>query len=158
RCRARRCASRSAAATGCPPSSRGPRSPPSWPSGRRVAERRYYPIFVDMTARPCLVVGGGAVAERKVEGLLEAGARVTVVSPTLARAIREELESYFTDDYAVLARIAAEVRAELRARGGAASGAEWRRALADLRPLIVAGRHADARRLLLERLEAARCA
>ena len=68
------------------------------------------------------------------------------------------MDEYFTEDYAVLARIAADVRAELRARGGAASGAEWRRALADLRPLIAAGRHADARRLLLERLEAARCA
>ena len=53
-----------------------------------MAERRYYPIFVDMAARPCLVVGGGAVAERKVEGLLEAGARVTVVSPTLTARLQ----------------------------------------------------------------------
>jgi len=212
-----------------------------------MGDRRYYPLFVDMTDRPCLVVGGGAVAERKVEGLREAGARVTVVSPrlgarleawaragairhvprtyrpddlagqdfvfvatgsgalnaqvvhdtrgrgtlvnaaddpahcdfilpsvvrrgelvvavatggtspALARAIREELETYFTGDYEVLARIAAEARVELRARAGAASGATWRRALADLRPLIAAGRHADARRLLLERLEGNPC-
>jgi uroporphyrin-III C-methyltransferase/precorrin-2 dehydrogenase/sirohydrochlorin ferrochelatase len=42
-----------------------------------------YPIVVDLAGRACLVVGGGAVAERKVEGLLAADASVTVVSPTL---------------------------------------------------------------------------
>ena len=41
----------------------------------------YYPICMDMAGRPCLIVGGGQVAERKVSGLLEAAARVTVVSP-----------------------------------------------------------------------------
>lgn len=44
---------------------------------------RYYPICVDMAGRACLVVGGGMVAERKASGLLESGARVTVVSPAL---------------------------------------------------------------------------
>ncbi len=43
----------------------------------------YYPILLEMTGRPCLVVGGGPVAERKATGLLAAGARVTVVSPAL---------------------------------------------------------------------------
>jgi precorrin-2 dehydrogenase/sirohydrochlorin ferrochelatase len=42
---------------------------------------RYYPICLSLEGRPCLVVGGGAVALRKVESLLDAGARVTVVSP-----------------------------------------------------------------------------
>jgi precorrin-2 dehydrogenase/sirohydrochlorin ferrochelatase len=46
-----------------------------------------YPIFLDLTDRPCLVVGGGPVAEGKVRGLLVAGARVTVVSPTLTPAL-----------------------------------------------------------------------
>jgi siroheme synthase-like protein len=44
---------------------------------------RYYPLMVDLRDRRVLVVGGGAVAERKVEGLLGAGACVTIVSPTL---------------------------------------------------------------------------
>jgi siroheme synthase-like protein len=43
----------------------------------------YYPIFLELKGKPCLVVGGGQVAARKVEGLMAAGARVTVVSPAL---------------------------------------------------------------------------
>lgn len=49
----------------------------------------YYPIFVDLKKRPCLVIGGGAVAERKVESLLKYGARVTVISPDITAAIAE---------------------------------------------------------------------
>jgi precorrin-2 dehydrogenase / sirohydrochlorin ferrochelatase len=46
-----------------------------------------YPIVLDVTDRRCLVVGGGPIAEGKVRGLLAAGARVTVVSPTLTPAL-----------------------------------------------------------------------
>jgi precorrin-2 dehydrogenase / sirohydrochlorin ferrochelatase len=48
----------------------------------------YYPIFLDLTQRRCLVVGGGTVAERKVQGLLEATANVVVVSPSLTEMLR----------------------------------------------------------------------
>ena len=48
-----------------------------------------YPVTLDVEARPCLVVGGGVVAERKVMGLLEGRARVTVVSPALSRGLLE---------------------------------------------------------------------
>lgn len=41
----------------------------------------FYPIFLDLAGRPALVAGAGKVALRKVKGLLEAGARVTVVAP-----------------------------------------------------------------------------
>jgi precorrin-2 dehydrogenase/sirohydrochlorin ferrochelatase len=50
----------------------------------------FYPAFIDLENRPVLVVGGGIVAERKVETLLEAGAVITVVSPQ----ITEQLDAY----------------------------------------------------------------
>ncbi|HYF92566.1 MAG TPA: bifunctional precorrin-2 dehydrogenase/sirohydrochlorin ferrochelatase [Symbiobacteriaceae bacterium] len=43
-----------------------------------------YPVGLEVGGQECLVVGGGAVAERKVQSLLEAGARVTVIAPDLA--------------------------------------------------------------------------
>ncbi len=208
----------------------------------------YYPIVVEMAGRLCLVVGGGAVAERKVEGLLDVGASVTVVgprlterlaswveagtvrhvarayrpgdlvgyalafvatddravnaqvfrdakargvwvnaaddpahcdfilpsvlrrgeltvavatggaSPALSRAIREELEAYFTDDYAALAHVVAEVRRELRRRAPLPDATAWRTALdADLRRLVAEGKREEAKVHLLGRLEAGRC-
>lgn len=44
---------------------------------------KYYPVFLDLRDRWVLVVGGGSVAERKVAQLLEADARVRVISPEL---------------------------------------------------------------------------
>lgn len=42
---------------------------------------RYYPVFLDLSGRDALVVGGGAIAARKVRTLLRYGARVTVTAP-----------------------------------------------------------------------------
>jgi siroheme synthase-like protein len=201
----------------------------------------YYPVFLELADQPCLVIGGGAVAERKVEGLLTAGARVTVISPTLTprleerarngqichlartyqygdltgyrlvftatgnakintaifqegqergvwinaaddparcnfilpaivrrgeltvavatggvapaltRVIKEELETYFTADYAMLAQVVADVRRELKQRGLSRDGKAWRSALTDnaFRRLITEGRREEARVYLL---------
>ncbi len=49
---------------------------------------RYYPLFMDLAGRPCLVVGAGAVAARKARSLLDCGARVTVVGVRPAAAFR----------------------------------------------------------------------
>lgn len=49
---------------------------------------RYYPIFLDINDKPCIVVGGGSVAERKVASLLNAGAKVLVISPKLTPALK----------------------------------------------------------------------
>jgi siroheme synthase-like protein len=42
---------------------------------------KHYPVYLDLKDRPVLVVGAGKVALRKTRGLLEAGARVTVIAP-----------------------------------------------------------------------------
>jgi siroheme synthase-like protein len=200
----------------------------------------YFPIYLEMAGRRCLVVGGGEVAERKVASLLEAGAKVAAISPeatdnllrwsmenriefiarryqagdladydlvfvatdepdvttqvsneghrlgvwvnaaddpahcdfilpsvlrrgdltvavssggrspALARVIREELELYFTEEYALLAQLAAEVRGELRARAITAPIETWRRALSgEVRQLLMRGDLARAKTLLL---------
>ena len=43
----------------------------------------YYPIYVELHGQPCVVIGGGKIAQGKVEGLLTAGGSVTVISPEL---------------------------------------------------------------------------
>ncbi len=48
----------------------------------------YYPAFLDLRGRRCVVVGGGAVAERKVASLLRCGADVVVVSPAVTAGLR----------------------------------------------------------------------
>jgi precorrin-2 dehydrogenase/sirohydrochlorin ferrochelatase len=53
---------------------------------------RYYPISLDVKNRPCLVVGGGGVGQRKVKTLLDCGAKVTVVT-TRASELIETLAS-----------------------------------------------------------------
>jgi siroheme synthase-like protein len=205
-----------------------------------------YPMFLDLAGRPCVVIGGGAIAEGKVHGLFAADAEVTVVSPTvtdglaqatragrlrhrrrayrdgdlagfalafvatddgavnaavaaegrrrgvwvnaaddpahcdfilpavlrrgalavavstggaspaLARAVREELERLFGDDYAALVDVAGEVRCALRAERRTADAGAWREALTDprFRRLVASGQRAAAGRRLRARLSA----
>lgn len=47
---------------------------------------RYYPVFMDIKDKHCLVVGGGKVGARKTATLLKCGALVTVVSQVLSSA------------------------------------------------------------------------
>jgi uroporphyrin-III C-methyltransferase/precorrin-2 dehydrogenase/sirohydrochlorin ferrochelatase len=60
-----------------------------------------YPLLLDLAGRRVLVVGGGAVAARRVSGLVEAGAQVVVVAPTVVAEIRdagvEVIERGFAD-------------------------------------------------------------
>jgi len=48
---------------------------------------RYYPVFLNLQGKRCVVIGGGEVAERKVLALLDAGAAVTVISPELTERL-----------------------------------------------------------------------
>ncbi len=48
-----------------------------------------YPIMLDLRDRPCLLVGAGPIAHRKLLSLLAEGARVTVVAPTAIEAVTQ---------------------------------------------------------------------
>ena len=50
---------------------------------------KYYPIFLKLTGRRCVVFGGGPVAEGKLSKLIESGASVTVVSPRVTTIIED---------------------------------------------------------------------
>jgi precorrin-2 dehydrogenase/sirohydrochlorin ferrochelatase len=50
---------------------------------------KYYPVYLDLRERPCVIAGGGRVAERKTLSLLEAGANVTIISPSLTPKLLE---------------------------------------------------------------------
>lgn len=53
--------------------------------------RDFYPIFLKLTGRKAVVIGGGPVAARKAASLIEAGAAVTVISPELSKHFAEGL-------------------------------------------------------------------
>lgn len=46
-----------------------------------------YPVFLKLEDKPCLVIGGGKVAQGKTADLLESGARVTIISPDLTESL-----------------------------------------------------------------------
>ena len=52
----------------------------------------YYPVYIQLLEQPCTVIGGGKIAEGKVEGLLTAEANVTVISPNLTLRLHELAE------------------------------------------------------------------
>ncbi|MDV7104387.1 NAD(P)-dependent oxidoreductase [Vibrio sp. TH_r3] len=68
---------------------------------------QYFPLFLDLNNKPVLVVGGGDVASRKVDALLRANARVTVVSPEVSSYLKDcadkqllvWVQSQYRDDY-----------------------------------------------------------
>jgi precorrin-2 dehydrogenase / sirohydrochlorin ferrochelatase len=49
---------------------------------------KLFPMFLKLSARPCLVVGAGTIAESKIASLLEAGGRVCVVAPEATPQVR----------------------------------------------------------------------
>jgi precorrin-2 dehydrogenase/sirohydrochlorin ferrochelatase len=54
---------------------------------------KLFPIFVKLSGRPCLVAGAGTIGESKIASLLEADARVRVVSPEATPQVQSFAES-----------------------------------------------------------------
>ncbi len=50
---------------------------------------KFYPAYLDLRGRSCLIIGGGSVAERKALSLLEAGGDITIISPLLSPKLTE---------------------------------------------------------------------
>lgn len=56
-----------------------------------------FPLFIDLSEKKCVVIGGGKVAERKTQTLLDFTSRVTVISPNITEKIKKlESESRLT--------------------------------------------------------------
>jgi precorrin-2 dehydrogenase/sirohydrochlorin ferrochelatase len=55
--------------------------------------KSYYPIFLDLKGKKAVVVGGGVVAQRKIDTLLEHGAEVSVVSKALTADLDGEVKA-----------------------------------------------------------------
>ena len=54
---------------------------------------RHLPIFLELNGKAAIVVGGGAVAARRAEHLIKAGARVTTFATALTDDFRELLDA-----------------------------------------------------------------
>lgn len=61
----------------------------------------YYPVYIQLRDQPCVVIGGGKIAEGKVDGLLAVESKVTVISSVLTPHLRDLVE---TEQISYLAR------------------------------------------------------
>lgn len=99
-----------------------------------------YPLFADLTGRAVLVVGGGAVAERKVRALLNCGATVRVGAPRLTRALRAwadagrlaHLDGPFQDDWLACAWLVVAATGDRALNARVKAAADTRRILANV--------------------------
>ena len=87
------------------------------------------------------------------QGNLIVAVSTSGTSPAMARKMREEIETFLTEDYALMLELAAEVRAELREKGMLVDSEVWNKALdSDLRRLLAEGKRAEAKERLLRSL------
>ena len=54
----------------------------------------YFPLFIDLTNKPCLVIGAGEIAARKIELLAKAGADITVIAPEISSQVSQLEKTY----------------------------------------------------------------
>ena len=45
----------------------------------------FYPVFLNLTGRRCVIIGGGQIATGKISKLLDSGANIVVISPDVPR-------------------------------------------------------------------------
>ena len=55
----------------------------------------YFPMFVQLKKKKCLVIGGGKIALRKIEVLKDFEADITVIAPEMITQIRQKLSLHF---------------------------------------------------------------
>jgi len=53
----------------------------------KSSDRNYYPVFLNLKNRLCLIIGGGQVAERKAVILIKYGARVRIIAPSITKRL-----------------------------------------------------------------------
>ena len=61
----------------------------AWNTGLRRDDVAYFPFFVDIEGKKCLIAGGGAVAFRKAAALMEYGPDIVVVAPRVSLKMEE---------------------------------------------------------------------
>ena len=54
----------------------------------------YFPVFVELKNQPCLIIGGGEIAARKIGLLIKANANITVITKTVSHQITEINQYY----------------------------------------------------------------
>ena len=55
---------------------------------------RYYPVFIDVKGRRCVVIGGGNIGQEKVEKLIDSDAEVVVISPEVNAQVSQRAEAH----------------------------------------------------------------
>ena len=59
----------------------------------------FYPVFLNLTGRRCVIIGGGQIATGKISKLLDSGANIVVISPDVTEEIRNLSDNGFTELY-----------------------------------------------------------
>ena len=49
----------------------------------------YYPVYLNLAGKRCVIIGGGTIAQGKIGALLQAGCQITVISPDVTPGIRQ---------------------------------------------------------------------
>lgn len=69
-------------------------STPQPASTEQASTLPFLPLFIELQGLPCIVIGAGAVAARKAQALLDAGAILTVVAPASSIAMQELMQRF----------------------------------------------------------------